>query len=826
MKAPLSWLREYADIPADTPIATITDALIRAGIEVDGVQAGTEVTGPVVVGRVLSVEPETQKNGKTINWCVVDVGSHNPEGAAGRGIVCGAHNFAPGDRVVVALPGAVLPGDFAIAARKTYGHVSDGMICSTSELGLPDDGDAGIIVLSGDPEVGEPALGLLGADEVILHLEVSPDMSHCLSIRGLARELAQSLGVAYTDPVTEDLEPIDGSVAIQLDDPRCTRFVAARVTGFDPTKPSPDWLRRRVVTSGVRSISLAVDVTNFVMLEIGQPLHGYDAAKVQGPIRVRAAQPGEQLTTLDDQVRNLTASDLVIADDSGAIGLAGVMGGATTELSVTTTEVIIEAAAFDAASISRSARGHKLPSEASRRFERGVDPGAAYAAALRAARLLAALGGGTVEESVTVTGTVPRPPSTSLPVSLPAAILGMTVDPDTVVASLAGAGIVVEREDDWLTVTPPTWRPDLRDPYDYVEEVGQKVGLDKIVGIAVRAPGGRGLTRAQEGRRAAIRALAAAGLVEVLTFPFAALSELDRLGVPADDPRRSLVRLANPLAETAPYLRTTMLPGLLAAGARNLSRGSDDLALFEVGAVFRAGPDAPAAPLPRVDRKPTDSEWAQFAAALPAQPRHLGVLLNGNWLPQRWNEPAEPVTWRHAMGTVETLAATLGVRLERRAAAQAPWHPGRCAEIVLAGEVIGYAGELHPTVVEDYALTAGAAAVELDLDAVLAGLPAAGSIAPLSSFPVAKEDVALVVDETVAAAEVQDALAVGAGELLESIRLFDIYRGDQIPAGKKSLAYALRFRAAGRTLKDVETIAARDAAVASAGEVCGAVLRA
>ncbi|GAB3622240.1 phenylalanine--tRNA ligase subunit beta [Mariniluteicoccus endophyticus] len=825
MKAPLSWLREYAPIPADTPIEKITEAFVRAGIEVDEVQAGTEVTGPVVVGKVLSRNPEPQKNGKTINWCTVDVGpAHNPEGEPGRGIVCGAHNFDVGDHVVVSLPGAVLPGGFEIASRKTYGHISDGMICSAAELGLGEDAD-GIIVLDGEPEIGQPAMPLLGADEIIYTLEVTPDMPHCLSIRGLGRELAYAFDVPFTDPVTADRDATEGSVAVRLDDPRCTRFVAQKVTGIDPTRPSPAWLKQRVVAAGIRSISLAVDITNLVMIEIGQPLHGYDAAKVQGPIVVRDAEPGERLTTLDGQQRTLSAGDLVIADDSGAIGLAGVMGGAATELSDTTTEVIIEAAVFERASVSRTARGHKLPSEASRRFERGIDPAAAYAAARRAADLFVELAGGTLDESVTVVGDVPQPAATTIDADLPERILGMPVSADEAVAALEGAGVHVERDGDRLTVTPPTWRPDLRDPYDYVEEVGQKVGLDKIVGVLPPAPGGRGLTPAQQGRRAVTRALATAGLVEVLTFPFMAEAELDKMQVPADDTRRDLVRLANPLAETSPFLRTTVLPGLLAAATRNASRGLDDVALFEMGSVFRARPGSGAAPMPPVDRRPTDQERAAIEEALPDQPRHLGAVLVGDWLPARWDAPAQPVTWQHAMAVVDTVAEALGVPVTRRAAQVAPFHPGRCAEVVLEDGVVGLAGELHPKVCEAFGLRTGACAVELDLDALLAALPGPGVIAPLSSRPVAKEDVALVVDQSVAAADVERALVEGAGPLLESVRLFDLYTGDQIPEGKKSLAYALRFRATDRTLKDAEAAEARDAAVARAGEVTGAVLR-
>ena len=834
MKAPLSWLRDHVAIPADTTVDQLKDVFVRAGIEVEAVQEGTEVTGPVVVGKVLYRNPEEQKNGKTINWCVVDVGSHNPEeapkdipeGMHGRGIICGAHNFDVGDHVVVALPGAVLPGDFAISSRKTYGHVSDGMICSQVELGLPDDGTDGIIVLGDDaPAPGTPAMELLGADEVVFDLEVTPDMPHCLSMRGLARELAQGLGVEFTDPVTTCAESASGSVEVRIEDDRCARFVAAQVTGIDATRPSPDWMRRRIAAAGMRPISLPVDITNYLMLETGQPLHGYDADKVRGAIVVRDAVAGEKLTTLDGQTRTLRAGDLVIADDSGAIGMAGVMGGAATELSDSTTKVIIEGASFDRASVSRTARSHHLPSEASRRFERGVDTGAAHATALRAARMFADLAGGTMDEAVTVEGDPAAMPSTVMALDLPTRVLGMDVPHDEVIATLTGAGVHVEVEGTQATVTPPTWRPDLRDPYDYVEEVGQKVGLDRIEGILPSAPGGRGYTPAQAARRAVGRALASSGLVEVLTFPFQSDADLDKLGITADDPRRRTVRLANPLAETSPWLRTTVLPGLLAAAGRNLSRGQDDLALYEIGSVFFALDDAKPAPMPPVDRRPTAEEFAAIDAALPKQPRHLGVLLHGAWRAAGWNAPAEPVTWRHAMGVVELIATTLGVELVRRQAQVSPFHPGRCAEVLVDGAVVGLAGELHPSVVEAHGLQAGACAVELDLDAIVASQPGPGVIPPLSTFPVAKEDVALVVDEDTAAADVAAALREGGGDLLESVRLFDVYTGDQISDGKKSLAFALRLRGADTTLTDQQAAEARDAAVAVAAERFGAELR-
>ncbi|MGI8769572.1 MAG: phenylalanine--tRNA ligase subunit beta, partial [Propionibacteriaceae bacterium] len=466
MKAPMSWLRAYAALSDELDPRVLSDAYIRAGLEVEGIEeAGADVSGPVVVGRVLDFTDEPQKNGRTIRWCAVDVGEHNPAGEPHRGIVCGASNFAVGDLVVVVLPGATLPGGFEIAARTTYGHVSDGMICAEDELGLGHD-HTGIIVL---PPVddhgqavqpGQSATELLHLRETVLDIDITPDMSFCMSIRGLAREAAQAFGVAFTDPV-DRATPTGSSdhsgYPVQLADARCPLFVAVTVRDLDPGARTPGWLKRCLQLSGVRSISLAVDVTNYVMLELGQPLHGYDEARLTGPIVVRPGHQGESVTTLDGQVRPVGEADLMITDDTGAIGMAGVMGGASTEINPDTTAVVIEAAVFDPTSISRTSRGQRLASEASRRFERGVDPGAAYAAAHRAAGLLVRLGGGRLSGE-TVAGSVPVPPTQVLPADLPARILGMPVDPDTVVAVLTASGVRVEPDGDRLLLTPPSWR--------------------------------------------------------------------------------------------------------------------------------------------------------------------------------------------------------------------------------------------------------------------------------------------------------------------------------------------------------------------------------
>jgi phenylalanyl-tRNA synthetase beta chain len=838
MRAPLSWLRDYAALADDLDGRSLAENLIRAGLEVETVeQAGADVTGPLVVGRVLSYVDEPQKNGKVIRWCRVDVGpEHNDpadaDGAgadvpASRGIVCGAHNFAVGDLVVVSLPGAVLPGGFAIAARKTYGHVSDGMICSASELGLGDEHD-GIIVLpptgEDDPAPGDDAAPVLQLREEVLDIAVTPDRGYCLSLRGLAREAAQAAGVAFRDPVSLTTpEPGDGGYPVRTESGACPLFVAVSVTGVDPSRPSPRWLARRVQLAGMRSISLVVDLTNYVMLETGQPIHAYDADRLRGPIVVRQATAGEKLTTLDDVVRELHVDDLVITDDSGPIGLAGVMGGASTEIGAATTSVVIEAAHFDAMTIARTSRRHKLSSEASRRFERGVDPAAAYAAAHRVAELLVELAGGTLVAAETVVGAVPAPASTTIEADLPGRILGTTVEAGTVVTLLEAVGATVAVDGSSLTITPPTWRPDLTDPYDYVEEVGRLVGYDTIAPTAPRAPVGRGLTAAQRGRRAVIAAVVAAGFVEVLSFPFIAAEELDRLGVPAGDRRRRLNRIANPLAETTPYLRTTLLPGLFGAVARNRSRGNDDLAIVETGSVFYAAEPALAAPRPPVTGRPSGAELAAMDAALGEQPRHLAAVLTGSWHASGWQGPAVAAGWQQALAVADVAARALGVTLVRRAAERLPWHPGRCAEIATSdGAVIGYAGELHPQVIAAYGLPERTAAVELDLSALLEAAPPRGSVAPISSFPVAKEDVALIVDASVPAAAVEAALRRGAGPLLEAVQLFDVYTGPQVGGGRKSLAFALRFRAPDRTLTDTESGAARDAAVAAAVAEVGA----
>ncbi|MFI5620123.1 phenylalanine--tRNA ligase subunit beta [Streptomyces sp. NPDC051567] len=845
MRVPLSWLREYVDLPAGETGRDVAAKLVDAGLEVETVeQLGGGLKGPLVVGQVLTIE-ELEGFRKPIRFCTVDVGDANGTGEP-QEIVCGARNFAVGDKVVVVLPGAVLPGDFAIASRKTYGRTSHGMICSGDELGMGDDGTHGIIVLPHEHEVGSDAIELLQLVDEVLDIDITPDRGYCMSLRGVAREAATAYGLPLRDPALLDVPaPNSYGYPVTIGDPvGCDRFTARTVTGLDPEARSPLWLTRRLQKAGMRPVSLAVDVTNYVMLELGQPLHAYDRSRVDGTIGVRRAEQGEKLTTLDGVTRTLDAEDLVITDNSGPIGIAGVMGGAGTEIAdpVTTpfdpsgstgqvtgtTDVVIEAAHFDSVSISRTARRLKLSSEASKRFERGVDPQTAAAAAQRTVDLLVLLAGGTAEAGVTELTSPGAPRTIAMRADHPDRVAGMEYGRETVVRRLQEIGCDVYGQDE-LVVTVPSWRPDLAEPNDLAEEVIRLEGYGNLPSTLPQVPSGRGLTARQQLHRRVGRALAGAGYVEVLNYPFLGVQVLDQLQLPADDAARRVVTLVNPISDEEPALRTTLLPGLLSALRRNDSRGSHDLALFETGSVFLAGERPGVAVRLPVDRRPTDEEIATLDAALPAQPRHAAVVLAGAREQAGWWGKGRPADWADAVSAARELAAAAGAALVVRQGRYGPWHPGRCAELVVTvdgvEQVIGHAGELHPRVVKALGLPARTSAMELDLDRLAAAGGETLRAPRIASFPVATQDVALIVDGSVPAASVEAALREGAGELLESLRLFDVFTGEQVGEGKKSLAYALRFRAADRTLTAEESTAARDAAVALAGERTGAVLR-
>jgi phenylalanyl-tRNA synthetase beta chain len=826
MRAPVSWIREYADLPTDLTSVELARRLTALGLKLERLEmAGAGITGPLVLGRVLTLEPEPQQNGKTVNWCTVDVGTANGTGAP-QGIVCGAHNFSVGDLVVVVLPGGTLPGNLEISARKTYGHVSAGMICSARELGLGDDHE-GILVLPPDAgEPGEDARPALGLDEEVIEFEINPDRAYALSLRGVAREAALGFGAPYVDPALRDVPAAndEGHPVVVEDAVGCPVFVARTVTGFDPTAPTPDWLATRVRLAGMRPISLAVDVTNYVMLELGRPIHGYDGDRLRGPLVVRRARAGERLTTLDGTDRALSTEDLVVTDDSGVIGLGGVMGGQDTEMSATTSTVVIEAAHWDAVAMFRTGRRHRLTSEAGKRNERGVDPTICEAAADRVAELLTTYGGGAVHPGVTMVGAPPARPSITLSGELPGEVAGLPIDADRVVRCLREVGAEVDDSAEPLTVVPPPWRPDLTDPYDLVEEVVRLVGYDQVPSVLPRPPSGRGLTREQRLRRRIGRTLARSGCVEVVTFPFLGDDTLDALGLPVDDPLRHAVRLSNPISAEKPLFATTLLPGVLDAAARNLGRGASGVSLFETGTVAFPVDRGPA-PVYGVDWRPSDAELAKLFETIPEQPLHLVAVLSGELEPAGWGGAGRPADWSDAIEIVRALAAELGVDVLVEPGGRMPWHPSRRARITVGDEELGHAGELHPRVCQAYGLPRGTAALEIDLDLLMRHAVDTPRAPTYSHQPLAKEDVALVVDASTPASEVEAALRAGAGELLESVSLFDVYTGAQVGEGRKSLAYHLHFRAPDRTLTEAEAGAARDAAVAAAAAAVGAVQR-
>ncbi|MGP9539937.1 phenylalanine--tRNA ligase subunit beta [Brachybacterium sp. AOP43-C2-M15] len=862
-RIPLTWLAEHTTLPSGADAQQVATDLSRVGLEEEAL-FGAQVTGPLVVGRVLELVKEPQKNGKTINWVRVDVGPEHNEDAddpkdpqpgeerPSRGIICGAHNFVAGDLVVVSLPGTVLPGDFTIAARKTYGHTSDGMICSGEELGLgPDpDGEDGIIVLGRGharglvAEPGDDAIALLGLADEVVEINVTPDRGYCFSMRGVAREYSHATGAPFTDPVSEveiTATPGEG-VGVELADDAplngaegCTRFVALEVRGVDPSAQTPRWMARRLTLAGMRPISLIVDVTNYVMLDLGQPLHAYDAEELAEPIVVRRARTGEKLTTLDDVQRTLDPEDLLITDSEGAgrvLGLAGVMGGEDTEVAATTTNIVLEAATFDPVSVARTARRHRLPSEASKRFERGVDPQLPLVAAHRAAQLIVEHGGGEISAAVTDEGAVTEAAPITLGLADAERVVGIEYSPEQVRGSLEQIGCAVEPAgEDQLVVTPPSWRPDLTIREDLVEEVARMVGYEQIPSVLPTAPGGRGLTVAQRSRRAARRALAEAGLTEVNSAPFVAENVLDQLRVPAGDARRRAVRLLNPLAEDEPLLRSELLQTLLPVARRNLGRGEESVAIFQNASVFLSRGDASRAPVPAAAERPGEAELEEILGALPEQTSALAGVVGGASGPDSWQGDPEPWGWADALDLARRAAAAVGAELEVRQAEHAPFHPGRAAELrVTTAEgdsaVVGHAGELHPAVIKEFAVPARTAAFELDLEAVIAAAPAVVRAEPVPTYPLAKEDFAFVVEETVPASAVEAAIVVGIGDLAESVHLFDVFTGEQIGEGKKSLAFAVRLRSAEGTLSAEQIGAARERCIAAVDSAVGGVLRA
>ena len=816
MRAPLSWIKEFVDIPASVTAEQISDGLIRVGFEVEEIiKQGADLTGPLKFAKVLSIEEITEFK-KPIRYVGLDCG----EGQT-RYVICGATNFVVGDLIVAALPGSVLPGDFKIGARETYGKTSNGMICSGRELGISDD-HAGIMVFAeGEVTIGADAIEALKINDVIFDVAVNPDRGYALSIRGIAREVAGSLGLKFTDPVealrTLKFPETGKGVTAKIGEKRSASvFYVRTLSNFDPKATTPIWMRRRIEKMGMRSISLVVDVTNYVMLELGQPLHAFDKSKIKGGLTIKLAGKVQKFKTLDSVERTLDPNDLMVCDDEQPLALAGTMGGLSSEISETTTDIALEAVHFCEVCIAKNSRRHKLSSEASRRLERSVDPSLAEFASARFVQLLTAHSSAQHVATV-VDGEPIYAPLVTIDPAYVSKTLGFDIPAKKVAEVLRVIGCDVDEKS--FTIDPPSWRADLLTPADFTEEVARMIGYDKIPSVLPPRPLHATLTPTQKRRRAVATMLASRGLAEVQTFPFTNQATIDSMGFVGE--RAATYKVANPMSEEFPLMRVHLVPGLIEVAQRNISRGAKDFAIFEMGSIFRSSQKLVPAISPDLSKRPGQKIIDEIFASVPPQGYHVAGLFVGKTENENWQGKARAYNWQDAIAYAQDVLALCNLEWTVARSDLAPWHPGRCAELIVNGKAVAHAGELHPRIVAAYGLPERSVAFAVALGA----LPDSALVRPstVGTMPAAVQDVALIVDSTVSAADVEGALRAGAGDLLESITLFDRY--DKIGDGKISLAFTLVFRAQDRTLTGEEVSAMREAATAVAASKFGAVVR-
>jgi phenylalanyl-tRNA synthetase beta chain len=827
MRVPYSWLREHCD-PGVEPGA-LAERLAMTGTEVERVSTvGPPSADGFVVGRVLAAEPHPDAD--RLRVCTVDTGDGE------RTIVCGAPNVAAGQTVPVALPGATMPGGQEIGEAKLRGVESAGMICAASELGLGEGSD-GILVLdhdgSGAPYAiygdikrtgslapGTPLAEVLPIAEPVLELEVTPNRVDCFGVYGVAREVHAISGAPLgPEPWAEDA-PAEGegevgelaSVTVEVPD-LCPRFTARVFTGVT-IGPSPLWLQARLAAAGQRPINNVVDITNYAMLLTAQPLHAFDLDKVPGgALTIRAAAEGEKMKTLDDVERTFDAETVLVCNANGPSGIAGIMGGQRSEVSGETTSVLLEVATWNGTNILRTSRMLSLRSEASSRFEKQLHPELCMRAQRIASKLMVELcGAKLVPGTIDVTAEIPAPPKLTLRGGRVEGLLGMKVEQSDQVAYLERLGFGVETAGEDLAVTvPPDRHYDVTREVDLIEEVGRVHGLDEHLPSTLPAVAGRvgGLTREQRLRRRAEDAMRDLGFDEVVGWSFTDPGEAGRLRIPADDPRASGIVLSNPLSEDQSVMRTTVLGSLLDVAQRNQAHGAETVALFESGRVY-------------LDSGASE-EFPGERAAPDREPHRIGCLAVGPLVAKSWRGGGEPADFFALKGVLEALAGQLGSALSVEPGEEPFLHPGRSARVSAAGEPAGWIGELHPLVCREWDLEA-AAGFEIDL-AALVGAASAGEEAfeDVTSFPAVNQDIAVVVPVDVSAAQLRLAVLAGGGELLGSAEVFDLYEGEQLGEGRKSLAVRLEFRAPDRTLTDEEVATQRSAIEAELEKIGGSL---
>ncbi len=787
MKVSLNWLGEFVDLPTRDP-GELSRALAMAGHEVDGVETVEPEWSGVRVARVDKVEPHP--NADKVRVCEVSLG----EGPIT--VVCGAWNFDEGAIVAFAEPGAVLAGGFEIGVRTIRGVESHGMICSEAELALGED-HSGIIVLEDGTPIGVPLAEVVDLPDVVFDLDITPNRPDAMSILGIARDLAAWYGVPWRSPqpqppVTEGRP----AVAVTISDPMGNpRFVARQVDGVT-VKPSPFWMRRRLTLAGVRPISNLVDVSNYVMLELGQPLHVFDVDTIEGDkLEVRRAEQGEQLVTLDDVTRTLTPEDLVICDGAGPTSLAGTMGGARSEVSGQTTAVLIEAASWDPPTIMYMSRRHGLRSEASARFERGVDPELPPLASLRAAELVLDLAGGSLRaEPIDEIARPFQPRHIELAVSDVTRLLGHRFDSATIKTSLDRLGFETRGEDP-ISVLVPSFRPDVSRPVDLVEEVARLADYDTF-GERLRLGTGGGLTEAQARTRRLRQELTALGFSQAVNLSFVMPAEIEAFNPPPDHDLRKTIAVKNPLSDEEALLRTSLLPGLLRTIRHNRNRGRNDVAVFEIGRVF------------------LDEPWP-VDKRVPNQPQRLAVVASGSLGPTDLTGRGREADIFTMAAVMRHLSDSLGLQLRLEAARHAGFHPTRTARVLAGTDEIGYLGELHPLTVAALDLEGRVAAVEVDLGGMVSSYRDP-EFSPVSSFPPADFDLSFEVPQDLPSERLVEIVHQGGGDLVETVTVFDEFRGANLASDRKALAVRIRLRAPDRTLQAQDIATVRDAMVEAA----------